>query len=130
VDEAAREADQEARETDARFKGSPFGSVVKDLPVGEPPLRVRQYVVDEGEHELTARVPAREFLCARDPDARLAAVASFYRSADRRFRARGVQDLELTVAVLTEDVDELRPLARARRGKVALTRRGRASDPC
>lgn len=130
LDDAAAEADQEARQTDAQFKGSPFGSVVRDLPIGKPPLGVRQYIVDEGEHGLTARVPADDFLCGRAPEARRAAVASFYRDASRRFRARGVDDLDLTVAVLTDDVDDLRVLARARRGETALTARGRAPGRC
>lgn len=129
VEEAADQVEQEAEETDARFKQSPFGSVVDELPIGEPPLPVRQYIVD-GERELVARLPAREFVCGKEPEERRAAVAAFYSDARRRFDREGIDDVELVVASLTESLDEVEPLARARPGKTILTSKGRADARC
>lgn len=126
----ADEAEQDAKQTDAQFRQSPFGAVVGELPIGEPPLPVRQYIVDEGENKLIARLPASELLCGRDLEERREAVASFYRGARQRFREKGIRDVDLVVAALTESIDEVEPLARARGGKTTLTGRGRASRAC
>lgn len=130
VEEAADQVEQEAEQTDAQFKQSPFGSVVDELPIGRPPLPVRQYIVDDGESGLIARLPAREFFCGKGLGERREAVASFYSDARERFRRKGIDDVELVVAPLTESLDEVEPLARARRGRTTLTRRGRAEGKC
>ncbi len=129
IDQAAREIEDEAKQTDAGFRGSPTGSAVRRLPIGEPPLRVRQYIVGGGG-ELVARVRARDFFCDGNLAARRAAVASFYRSASRTFRRAGAEDLDLTVAVLTADLDDIRPLAHGRSGGTFLTPRGMKRGDC
>lgn len=129
LDEAAEETEREADEIDAQFRQSPLGSVVTDLPIGRPPLPVRQYIV-RGDDELVARLPAKDFFCGRTPEERRAAVASFYEDARRRFREEGMDDVDLTVASLTGSLDEIAPLARVRDGGASLTSRGRARGRC
>ena len=130
MQEAADAAEQEAERTDTRFKESPFGSVVAKLPIGEPPLPARQYIVDPGEAKLTARIEERDFFCGRPKAARRAAVDSFYRDVRQRFLRKGIHDVELVVAPLGESLDEIEPLARGRDGRTTLTRSGRAEGRC
>lgn len=130
VNDAFEEAHEEAEQSKAQNKPSPFGSAVEDLPLGRPPLRVRQYVVNEGANELIARPRAADFFCGKTLNARTASVGAFYRQAQRVFRRRGIDRLTLVVAPLTDEIDGLRPLARSRNGRVTLTARGRAERRC
>ncbi len=106
-----------------------FNHVLAELPIREPPLRVQQYIVDQG-HDVIARPNAKDFFCGRTLADRLAVVAAFYREADKRFRARGINDFELTVAPLSSNYDTIRVLAVGKNRKVRLTRHGRARGPC
>ena len=127
--EAARDRQQD-RELDRSFEGTPLDKVLSRLPIGEPPLYVRQYLTFEGSHRVYTAVAPKRFFCGKTPARRKAAVTAFYRDADRRFRRAGIDDFVQVVTPVGGSAGELPALAVGRRGAVSLTARGRAKGPC
>ncbi len=110
-------------------KPTGFEKVVDALPIRKPPLYVEQYGTFEDSHRLETAVDRKRFFCGKTPDQRQAAVAAFYRSADRRFRASGIRDF-VQVVTLPGKTGTGPTLAVARQGSVSLTRLGRGRGRC
>jgi len=119
----------EAPEPESDASG--FDRAEAALPIGGPPLHVRQYILDNDRSEVIARVSTKHFRCALGrPQERRAAVAAFYREALALFRANGVADLRLIVARTGESVDSVVSFATASARAVELTAAGRATGDC
>jgi hypothetical protein len=102
---------------------TPFAQVVDRLPLGGPPLRPLQVVVSAGDaHDVVVTVDRGRF-CGLGVPARAAAVAGYARTVGRRFAARGVRAVTMTVS-LPSDYGRVRALARGVLPRVPLTPRG------
>jgi hypothetical protein len=118
-----KEQDDDDREFDRSFEESTFERQVGKLPVGEPPLYVEQYITGDGHRVYTA-VDRKRF-CKLSASKREQAVASFFKSADKSFRAAKVNDFEVIVTPLSDSIDKLPALASASGDAVKLTALGR-----
>lgn len=114
---------------EAEFAPTAFDSAVDTLPLREPPLYVRQFVLEDGSHELVVRVKPRRFLCETSAEQRVAAVRAYFTAAERIMRESGIGDFTLTVDAVRETA-EVRPLAEASARGVRLTGRGRDTRSC
>ena len=118
------------REFDQEFNETPFERIVSELPIRKPPLFVEQYITEKGSTTVYTAVSLKRFLCGRSAAQRKAAVAAFYREADRLFRRRGIRNFVQVVTPVAATTEELPALATGRNGSVKLTARGRAKGPC
>ncbi len=118
-----KEQDQNDREFDRSFTESSFERLVGKLPVSEPPLYVEQYITGEG-HTVYTAVDRTRF-CKLSEAKRKQAVASFFESANKQFRAAKVNDFEVIVTPLSDNIDKLPALATADGDAVTLTALGR-----
>ncbi len=126
----AAEDRKEDREFDRAFDETAFEKLVAKLPIREPPLYVEQYITSRDSSTVYTAVASKRFFCGRSAARRKAAVASFYRDADKVFRRGGVEDFVQIVTPIAETTESLPALAIGRKGKVSLTERGRAKGPC
>lgn len=124
--EAARDR-AEDRKFDEAFEETPVEKVLSGLPLRKSPLYVQQYLTTEGSHKVYTAVDPKRF-CAATQARRKAAVTTFYRSADKRFRAAGIDDFAQVVTPVSQSTDKLPALATAGKGTVRLTARGRSKS--
>jgi len=111
-------------------EGSRLDQALGELPVRLPPLPVQQYVVTDGSHRIVARLDSRDYYCIGDPSARRAAIEAYVSEAEATFAGHDIDDLALTVALNSDDINDFKVLARAdHTSGVKLTTLGRA-DRC
>lgn len=118
------------REFDREFSETALERIVSDLPIRKPPLFVEQYITSKGSSTVYTAVGPKRFFCGMSVARRKAAVTEFYRTADKRFRSKGVRDFVQVVTPVAETTERLPALAIGRKGSVRLTARGRAKGPC
>lgn len=130
LEQAMRDIERAQEEAaDAEFgTDDPYDKAVDTLPLGKPPLYVKQFMIDDS-HELVVRIAPRRFFCDRTPEQRLTAVSEYYAQARRKMAAAGIDDFAMVVDGL-RDSGVVRALARAQGDEVSLTARGRGTGPC
>ena len=125
--ELDRLADQAPPDESGKAKPQdPYDRMIAAFRFKQAPLYVQQIESSSSDHRLFVRLNEDAF-CLLTADARQAAAAAVYDPADRQLRSEGVDDFEfILVPLRLEDAEAKDALAIGRRGRMQLTRAGRA----